>query len=173
MTQVIVQRFCFHCDAERAVDAETFRCQSCGHPTARGEVVDRLRAETAVRTNGTAVSAPAEPLELPDTTAMRKWIDQTRALAEGFAASAAKKREQATQLAAEASRLQRAADAYRGLLSQLQVPRIEPMALPSGGGNRWAKGFDACIDCGRSSVKHIAHGRCGTCDSKWRAKGQP
>jgi hypothetical protein len=131
MTETIVHRFCFQCDQERAIDPETFRCQTCGKPTARGEVVERLRAETAVRTNGTAVSAPAEPLELPNTAAMRKWIDQ------------------------------------------MHAPRIEPKALSSGDGKRWARGFDACIDCGRSSVKHIAHGRCATCDYNWRTKGSP
>lgn len=31
---------------------------------------------------------------------------------------------------------------------------------------RWANDWDACIDCGRTTVKHAAHGRCRTC--YWR-----
>jgi hypothetical protein len=29
--------------------------------------------------------------------------------------------------------------------------------------DRWARSHDACIDCGRTSVKHAGHGRCRTC----------
>lgn len=31
---------------------------------------------------------------------------------------------------------------------------------------RWANDWDACIDCGRTTVAHAAHGRCRTC--YWR-----
>lgn len=33
---------------------------------------------------------------------------------------------------------------------------------------RWSVKFDACIDCGRTSIRHSSHGRCGTCASYWR-----
>jgi endogenous inhibitor of DNA gyrase (YacG/DUF329 family) len=33
--------------------------------------------------------------------------------------------------------------------------------------NDWSKRFDCCIDCGTTSVKHIAKGRCKACHNKW------
>lgn len=33
--------------------------------------------------------------------------------------------------------------------------------------SRWSVRFDACIDCGRTSVRHASHGRCRSCGKKW------
>jgi len=36
---------------------------------------------------------------------------------------------------------------------------------------RWARAYDACIDCGTMERPHRAHGRCKRCDDRWRYRG--
>lgn len=52
------------------------------------------------------------------------------------------------------------------------MTRSEHMSLhESDRANRWSRHHDACVTCGRTSVKHRGNGRCGPCyDAEWRSR---
>lgn len=128
-------------------------------------------------------SAPGRP--------PREWIDATRALGEGLLTAAADEDRQADDARATAAAhhtqaigLRKRAAIFTQLLMAADVEfTFEPVAAPtapaSPPGTRWSKNsavqVDACIDCGRADIPHIANGRCRPCDGRWRAarKGAP
>ncbi len=129
--------------------------------------------------------APAQPPP--------EWIAATRALADGFLSAALDEdrladeaRAQASTHALKAKSLRQRAAIFSQLLLQVDVEPVPPKAPESSNdrqiravpaGLRWSRNsavqVDACLDCHRADVPHIANGRCRTCDGHWRAAGQP
>jgi uncharacterized paraquat-inducible protein A len=151
------QRFCISCGGDRRVDIETSRCTVCGKPTARGEALEQLQAQAAARA----------AMVLPGTPTSRRWIEQTRALAENFRTAAAAAEARAKAAAAEADQLGRAARAFEGLLAQVVLPDAPQKALPRPRlGSAWSRKFDACVSCGTTVVPHKARGLCNNCEQR-------
>jgi len=140
--------------------------------------------------------APVVPTPPEPGRPTREWLQQTRALADGFLTradledvAAADARATAAAHTVEATRLRKRAALFTQLLQAIgtdvapeplltasrQDSLPAPAARPTG--SRWshhsAVQVDACIDCGRADVPHIANGRCRVCDGRWRAAGQP
>lgn len=164
-----VERFCVWCNAERQVHAETGRCQTCGRSTARGDALpppSNSLAPTAPTRNGTSAQPPVpEKLVLPETPTLRRWVELTRSLADGFQASAAKAADRARASDAESRRLANAAAGFAGLLAQIGLAepaaaKSHPRRLPAG---RWAREHEACVKCGKTDRPHKAHGLCARC----------
>lgn len=179
MTQSYVSpRFCIHCDKEQPTHTETLRCQACGRVTAETDIPVRVRQPLAGSSpNGLARADVPKPekLVLQETPQLRRWIDQTKALADTFQERATKSLGFAEQFQTEAKQLQMAAQAFAGLLRQIGIeprPRhtesadgAEPQRyvgrpMPPG---KWARAHDACVKCGRTDRKHKAHGLCSGC----------
>ncbi|HXI96322.1 MAG TPA: hypothetical protein VNG04_09355 [Candidatus Acidoferrum sp.] len=147
--------------------------------------LDRHRHEAAD-------SAPLAPdltrFRLPSSRPTHRWLETTRALLEGFTASAAeaetkaaaleaKIHDQVAELKAEAMRLRNSARVIGQLLEQigveapvLQTPppkRAKSGPKPAGA---WSLHHPRCIDCGTTDKPHVANGRCRVCDGRWRAR---
>jgi hypothetical protein len=138
-------RYCLRCDSDVAVDPDTWACEHCGKPTG---------------------FAPALNGAVPPT---RQAIDS---LADHLTATANAKTTDALRLMAEAERLRQAAGVIRAAVIITDVPRVypkeDPHSRPQKPAGRWAKDYDACQGCGRTSQAHASKGLCGTCTARVR-----
>jgi hypothetical protein len=103
-------------------------------------------------------------VQLPRTAATERWLAQTQALIEGFRKSQRDAAARARSATAEAAR-------FDAAIKHLEAA-IGTVALSARRTPRWATGYDACVDCGTTARKHLAKGRCTTCDSRHRARGK-
>lgn len=130
---------------------------------------------------------PAEVQTRLKNSPSAQWLAETYALVEGFTAAAAAADQRAADAAAQVTRFKAEAAAYRKsaavftkLFDELPVveepePEAAPAAIadarhkPAG---HWARRYNACIDCGTTTIPHLANGRCRNCDPRWR-QGKP
>jgi len=98
-------------------------------------------------------------------------MDDTRALVEEWTAQRTEATDREMAARRESTDLARLVLAFEGLLRQVT---IAPPPAPTPGTSsfrldgRWARGYDACTGCGRTTVKHAARGLCRTCDTARR-----
>lgn len=167
-----VERYCIGCGTERQVHIETGRCQTCGRATAH---------TTALPLNGMALAPTAQPaprtaerLVLAETPQLRRWVQQTRDLADTFKERAAKSDAFAQRFQSEAQTLARAARAFAGLLSQIGIDAPPPKSTSALTARRlsgrWSLAHDKCSRCGRTDRKHKALGLCEGCWTPKRAR---
>lgn len=175
-----VIRFCLHCDKETAVHAETLRCQTCGLPTARGEMLDRLKQQSPNGAAGPTVLRPSTPsppspapekLVLEETPLLRRWAALTQEVGDKLQERAERSKKFAQQYSAEAKQLQQAASAFSGLIGQISIQT--PAAREAGKSPRkppgaWARDSERCIQCGTTDVPHAARGYCKRCYDRIR-----
>ncbi len=172
----LVDAFCGHCKREVMV-GPALTCPECG------EQVEPT--SLAVMPKRVIVDVPKAQAQ--QRVAVLPRIRATEALSGALdaALTALETEERAAQTAYEAAKeryrlaRQALADArqLRGMVKVAEgdpatgrpkgAPGVEPLR------GRWSRKFDACIDCKRDEVKHVARGRCATCDSRWREAGKP
>ncbi len=172
----LVDAFCSACKREVMV-GPALTCPECGEQVEPSSL--------AVLPKRVAVEAP-KPQQTQRAAVLpriRASVQLDGALNEAVAALEAE--EQAARDAYEAAKeryrlaRQALADArqLRGLVKVAEGPastdrpkRAANASLPAG---RWSRKFDACIECGRTEVRHVANGRCASCDKRWREAGKP
>lgn len=197
-TSATIDVYCASCGEDGQADATTGKCVRCGrHPIAVPATQDTLAREKfggggsvngfAASTNGTHTITPAaapaaapaqSTVKLPNTPQMRRWLDATTALHADLVSSAQEASKRAKAIQAESDMAQKTAGVFSQLLRQLELASpasttIGPLRnITRAGEKRWSRGsavqVDACIDCDRDSIKHVANGRCAKCDRVWR-----
>lgn len=164
----LVSAFCAACKSETMV-GPSLACPDCGQeveptslavlpkrvpveqpkPAQRAAVLPRIKA--SVQLDG-ALDAVIVALE-----------DEERAAQAAYEAARERYR-LARQALADARQL-------RGLVKVAGDDGSAAKPAAAADGKRWSRKHDACIDCGRTEIKHAANGRCATCDKKWRMDG--
>lgn len=126
--------------------------------------------------------APARGIELPDSPQTHRWLRETERYSDALAEQSAEARATARVFAKKSDELARAAGGLADLVQRLSVHRA-PARLPvaqrapvRAAPGTWSVHGNVCITCGKGAadgVKHVANGRCRSCDGKWRAAGKP
>lgn len=127
-------------------------CSRCGSRPLMKEAADtRPRVQTVV---------------LPNTAAVRRWHQATKALRDdmaGRAKSLAKEAESKTQEAQESRRSLGLFDqVLAAIVVQGEAPELKASPLALNG--RWSRDHEACITCGRTDSKHSGRGVCARCN---------
>jgi hypothetical protein len=172
---VVYSALCRECgDVE--VDV-SMACPTCGKPVPR-ESASKPRIVQAPP--AAALAAPAEPAKpqqrvvVPTGRSARRWGQAQRALLADLEAE-----EETARVAYEAAKeryqaVRRARASIANVCSLIVVDESASEAAPvrqRGGSKpseRWARNYDACIECGRTVVKHASKGRCGSCADRRR-----
>lgn len=180
---VRVGGWCVNCgDIDPTTDG---KCPRCGFRVVVGANQDTLDRDkhllpTPLPTaNGHTPANPRQPavFALPRSKQTTAFLDQARVLRDSFLASAKSAEARAHAATAEAERFRKAASVFAQLLEQvgIEAENATPVAIRRKSPpplTRWAKFYDACIDCGTTERKHLAKGRCMTCDSRYRTQGK-
>ena len=193
-----VDGFCTTCKREAVVSETDPRCPYCKRaldprslPSAPGDV--RTVAQ-AVQSGADVAAAPVEPVRalparngavaappaiktvtLPATKEARAWDRATDQLVAAAEADEARAKAEYDRAKARYQELRQATHLIRQLRQLARVdgaPEAATTPAPSGEGKRWARGFDACINCQTTRIKHAAKGRCMTCASHFQRTGE-
>lgn len=184
-----VDGYCTICAGDTIVSAPDYACPACGNPVhpdslPRDARLAMMRGQTgaqAAESDDEPTPAPVEPIRaiaarteppavktvtLPATKETMAWDRATDAMV--AAADAAEARTLAAYETAKAE--YKAARDYAARVRQMrQLVQVAPVDSvtaapePSTNGKRWARNYDACVNCGTTRIKHGSKGRCGTC----------
>lgn len=177
----LVDAFCGHCKSDVMV-GPSLTCPTCGNevePTSlavmpkRGVTPSRPDAEQPRQAPGRAAVLPRirAAVQLDGAldavlTALERDEDDRRAAFE-----AAKERYRLARQALADARSLRALVKVADGAAETEGPKRTAGVEPLKG--RWSRKFDACIECGRTEIQHVARGRCSSCDKRWREAGKP
>lgn len=190
-----VDGFCAVCKREVIADETDPRCDDCGTPLHPASLPTRIAVqgaqsaaqapETAAepsraeKAQGRPAEAQAKPLRLRRSRQAVAW---DRATDDLLAAAEREEREAEAAYQQAKARYEEAVREARRIRNLRELVRVadEPPALPTprivdraaSEGKRWSRKYDACRNCGTTTVKHLANGRCKTCDTHWRHTGQ-
>jgi hypothetical protein len=147
------------------------------------EVVHRPRAASYTRDSAPVVTRPADhvavgpSMALPAGREAQAWLRTTREMLARLDQEIEDLRATAAQTRLRLSQSEATAEQLRRILAQTgatvespdgdgaQDPHEEPvLARKLLKGGAWARDYpNGCIDCGRTTVKHVGHGRCANC----------
>lgn len=171
----LVDAFCSACKREVMV-GPALTCPECGEqvePTSLAVMPKRVPVDAPKPQQQRVAVLP----RIRDTEALSGALDaaltalETEERAAQTAYEAAKERYRlARQALADARQLRGLVKVAEGPASTDRPKRAANASLPAG---RWSRKFDACIKCGRTEVRHVANGRCASCDKRWREAGKP
>lgn len=107
---------------------------------------------------------------LPRTRSLVTWVSQTERALQEMQAERQKLLDKRAVIDRQLKPVEVAVTTLRSLLEQVQVEEaVTATAKLTAGASRhdgrWARDYDACIDCGTSERKHASKGRCQTCQS--------
>lgn len=172
----LVDAFCSACKREVMV-GPALTCPECGEqvePTSLAVMPKRVIVDVP---KAQAQQRVAVLPRIRATEALSGALDaaltalETEEQAARAAYEAAKERYRlARQALADARQLRGLVKVADGPASTDRPSRVANATLPA---VRWSRKFAACIECGRTEVKHAANGRCSSCDKRWRAGGNP
>lgn len=167
-----VDAYCIPCHRDVVIPDGSLACPHCGRDVEPTSLASTPKPISAVP----APTGAVQSIELPDIRQAGAWSRATEALLEAL-----EDEETAAMAAFEAARervkvARKAANAVRQVRGLVAVQSSNSSAAPrpsavAPNGKRWSRQHDACANCGTTSVKHAARGRCGTCDKHWRDHG--
>lgn len=175
ITPDLVDAFCSACKREVMV-GPALTCPECGEqvePTSLAVMPKRVPVDAPKPQQQRVAVLP----RIRATEALSGALDaaltalETEELAAQTAYESAKERyrlaRQALAVARQLRGLVKVADGPTETGRPKGAPCVEPLR------GRWSRKFDACIVCKRDEIKHVARGRCASCDKRWREAGKP
>lgn len=167
-----VDAHCIPCHRDVVIPEGSLACPHCGRDVEPTSLARTPKPETPEAVPAGVVQSIA----LPDIRQAGAWSRATEALLEAL-----EDEETAAMAAFEAARervkvARKAVNAMRQVRGLVAVQPSSSSATPrpsavAPNGKRWSRQHDACANCGTTSVKHAARGRCSTCDKHWRDHG--